>query len=931
MRIIKKVFSLLASALFVLIVSGFLNLRQISPPLVQAHDTDADPCKAIFMVAGKDYTDPVPSPPDPGREGGISDSGQFHFGAQVTGNADLEKGGLLHAYRACVKNAAANGTTTIQGWVWNSNVGFVSFYCKDGKNLSPDGTKNCDNLNDPPIDYETVVLANNRDIRGWAWGDNIGWISMGCDATGKNMGNNCGNTKYGVKIAPSDNFDTNGACTNIAQEGIVNKGDLYGFAFNEAVGWINFCGAHAEFSSGVTATVNIEENKGGDNRIDANGSDSYDVVVAILENGVLKGPTDYRVKINSQWINTLKADQITDPPSPVKAARTPSNGESGILTNCQLSGPSAENFCFVQNKGYVARITSFAPTVEANADKLKLNSLVVSVKDQNNQPVTVKQISAISFPYAFTFAEPVEVLEIRSVRGPNRLFARRGQAEPHTITVETHPASTLPDTNQIRIFTQLYDCSDNFDFLFDDNRNGTLESNEIIDYPYPSTPTQLRPSNIWDDPLRGVCQGKNNTLRDIDKANPSDQPGSGAPLNTYTPSNSSNTVFTAQRFIYGASTQATSIVSEDNALGIQMRVEYEIPQPDGQPSIPVKYFSKKVTDSSLINQGVDVRGDIQSTFVQEASGVTGQRTRSGVGERIAESLKNIRANREIFLRATKQELGKKPPINSPLGTSAVKTFAANELNNLPDSSILYYKRLSTAPDPCQIKFEDSADINMNRKVSIVTQGCDVYINKNIIGAGELGLIALQDFSLAGNRKGGNFYIKNNVTDIMNTHFVGDGSIFSYCDGTECSINQDGRPNFGNQDIKIVLKDQLTITGSLISSNTIGGSEKMLLGDGTKTPDANLAKQYDLNWLRWANTKTAPTSVNQTNCWADIVIFSKQLLSPTHSNSYPTWDSQARNGICFYNFPAEGETGHSIVNINYKAPSKDLKIFNRVAR
>ena len=59
----------------------------------------------------------------------------------------------------------------MRGWVWNQNLGWISLYCKDGKN---DG-RPCGSTN-----YGVNIAANGSAFRGWAWGDNIGWISFDC-------------------------------------------------------------------------------------------------------------------------------------------------------------------------------------------------------------------------------------------------------------------------------------------------------------------------------------------------------------------------------------------------------------------------------------------------------------------------------------------------------------------------------------------------------------------------------------------------------------------------------------------------------------------------------------------------------------------------------------------------------------------------------
>ncbi|MFH1129202.1 MAG: hypothetical protein V1686_00485 [Patescibacteria group bacterium] len=52
-------------------------------------------------------------------------------------------------------------------------------------------------------------------ISGWAWSDNIGWISLNCTNT------DCSNSNYGVTV----NLST---------------GNFSGYAWSDTIGWINF-------------------------------------------------------------------------------------------------------------------------------------------------------------------------------------------------------------------------------------------------------------------------------------------------------------------------------------------------------------------------------------------------------------------------------------------------------------------------------------------------------------------------------------------------------------------------------------------------------------------------------------------------------------------------------------------------------------------
>lgn len=67
-----------------------------------------------------------------------------------------------------------------------------------------------------PFFISLAQEVENGELSGWAWSENIGWISLSCENTGT-----CGTSDYKVQINSS-------------------SGDLSGYAWSENVGWIDF-------------------------------------------------------------------------------------------------------------------------------------------------------------------------------------------------------------------------------------------------------------------------------------------------------------------------------------------------------------------------------------------------------------------------------------------------------------------------------------------------------------------------------------------------------------------------------------------------------------------------------------------------------------------------------------------------------------------
>lgn len=168
-------------------------------------------CYKISLVQNKTETVPV-------LVSGVPNSGTYQFSEPIE-------------YGVCVLKEIAENLL-VQGWTWNTNLGWVSFLCAGGTNSGID----CGST-----PYGVSLNTKTGELSGYAWGDNIGWISIKCKG-GKNGTADCGGVDYGVRVAVADN-------ENGADCGTMKKGDLYGYAWADSVGWMNFCGAHVDLTA----------------------------------------------------------------------------------------------------------------------------------------------------------------------------------------------------------------------------------------------------------------------------------------------------------------------------------------------------------------------------------------------------------------------------------------------------------------------------------------------------------------------------------------------------------------------------------------------------------------------------------------------------------------------------------------------------------
>jgi hypothetical protein len=77
----------------------------------------------------------------------------------------------------------SNSDGALSGWAWNDQIGWISFNCNDLSSSSPCATSN----------YSVSISVTTGDFSGWAWNDIAGWISFNCSNTAT-----CGTVSYYV-------------------------------------------------------------------------------------------------------------------------------------------------------------------------------------------------------------------------------------------------------------------------------------------------------------------------------------------------------------------------------------------------------------------------------------------------------------------------------------------------------------------------------------------------------------------------------------------------------------------------------------------------------------------------------------------------------------------------------------------------------------
>ncbi len=919
-RLALKSLSYLASATMVLLASGFLTLRPVQ------HYPNVPTAQAMGQANCSDITQKLPlysaTPAIPN-----SDAGQFNFDAPGD------------EWQACVNEQptenrifsfgqAIPSAYFLQGWSWNTNFGDVSTNCEGGFNTTGAQQVACGGLN-----YGSYIVedaGNTARIMGFSWNDQIGWIKMGCQGT-TNTGVACGAINYGATIALEDGVD-GGTCPNIT------RGDIFGYVYNDTVGYMNMCGTHIDltnldelpnpFDTSISATVTVDPNgpNNPSNTVFSNGSvaesNYYELDLSVTENGVpitVDGSNpDRRIVVSDPVItNTVKANQVT----PCNDAAD--NPQNPALLACTYGAASVS--AFVPDNAarplMTAFVNSVAPTNDDN--KVIVQSVTIQVRNGADEILTTKTVNIPGGD--LSFAPPVEVTHIAGKDGNGETLIGESfqltadQSTPLAIKAVAQDPNIMNIThNLVLIYSQLYSCTDSFDYIF-----GTPPAGTTI-----TADEQTVPLNRFKS---GVCSTGGKII-DV----------SIKPLNMF--------MGPAYEFLFSVFSKSTAVPvsspDDVNKMAIQTVVNYAL---GGQT---VSYYSRSLQGGAFNEfSGTKVDGNVNLSTISKDP-----EYQSWISAAVGDMFSS---NREPYLRAVKAVLGSKTPmdfgsapdsrggeVGDPNGqTGEIKILKQEDLR----PGILYYKHKNGSQFACTIIITqdpliETTPVRVTGATTLVTEGCNIFIDRDIVAAkngtvqvGNLGIIALADYKLNGTMKGGkggNVYVCNTVTDIE-ANIVAEGSLYGtngdtptncgtvYLNKRRAMLKPDGSPQAANM-TKQLQDKQLTIMGSLMSNNTYGGSTKNppelpLLGDGRIDTDPlrTLSAAQDLNRIRFGRTQSGDFfGDGDTTCWANGYVMSKLITDPLNINDVI---AECDGG--------NGPSSKGTFNLQFRAPLPNQPIFS----
>lgn len=745
-----------------------------------------------------------------------------------------------------------------QGWAWNDNLGFVSFYCGGGTNPSVDIDSG--NGVTPPscgaISYGVTIgpeVAGVRQLSGYAWNEGLGYIEFEDPNPGVGV-------EYGVKLD--------------------SLGNVTGFAWTEAGVWMDFTGLKIQLPGEdielpvddycgdltlrplcMTISPDPDNFFGFDNigtAHIADGVDEYVIDLYLMDTDGVTPLNLANVVVDFSWIDTVKTNQLSGATGNFSGVSTAAGGavlykpihvdatnfasifdtvspghyrlKSGVTTIRSVAPTSNEN---------VSLTTSTEPAFVVNNESFFTNIPgVTTLPIQPNilvlQSVSVK-VGAVAKPPIFPNGKDGANLRFRPAIELSTLFANDREDSilgirgiPTTYKVGATESGSL---NAVGKNVNMY-------LAYDENETITTGDCTVEEAGnFSMTFLKDLAGEVYE-----IGQGPTSSVVSVASLLTTKEISSVATLNVEgeTPCNQAQGPSLYSIINYSQATKGA-----------------------------VRYFSNKLPKiaTEIANPAVVVHGNI---FASSASSPSAEQPVQESGSPLTSGIRDT-INSNITLKLPGFDLT--PSLGGATRSCTITGLGASVSASCP---ISYYT--SSVIEGQNVVTFKGADVTFDlvsrptADWTVVVAGGNIFIDDDIYSATvqkNLAIVAFGPHS-AGCYNKGNIYISSDVTNIQANIFA-DCSVFSYKAGNKAYGTGLDRINntvagkglyqwASTSDMINSLNKQLVVEGSIASFNTVGGADSDELGylrNGfgevyelpTTSEQRMEAQQYDLNYLR----------------------------------------------------------------------------------
>lgn len=815
-------------------------------------------------------------------------------GVNNGGLMDFDEAGVAPAQQACVRMSSSLPgmvPVRVEGWVWNSNLGWVSLYCPGGvgaKNLDIDCGSQAYGVTFTPSggtapDFASVTMS------GYAWGDNIGWISF--NSGFHQMKPTASGANRGLIQASNPAVDRHTWSDSI---GWMDWSSVW-FHWEDTdppmtdpdvLKYISVCSSKDPLVPVLITDPKCTCDLDGTCPIitteakipDANGTDKYMIEIPFVDGGAkvpdtgieecaatsvnmmqtTVGGKPYCARIELTWEDAVDYDQTTAA-SQNQAANPYAANNNGatrkpLLYN--LFGGVAPNFVYSGGSTlWGANVISYAPTSDRNmsSDGMENEKFYYATFDGTLIPdsagyditktgqnlLKLKELKLLFFKYSTGPGVPGECIYGN---------VNVSQCEMRNYMVSGGTTLSFNGLGKTDTLTYRQDGKE-LNFI-----NVTSPDNALT-FHYKGVPkVGFTPGTMKIEGFTGLQDSSVYRLKLINPPFPEDTESEASPY-FQDLGGSSDTDWLGQLF----SDTPGQTLSANAGPFFYSKVSYAVP---GAPAGPTytKYFSTKlprIKAGLLLNPVAKIQGNVYVTdFGQKASDVS------------LRSLGNISSNlrREAIVRNVAKYLSGYTAAISP-GNKTVTTGTATAiagLNELVTDKVFYVK-------DGDLTINCGATCTFDKNVTFIVENGDIFVNSNILsstGNTQVGLIAIRN--LEGNVKNQGFlYLDQDVTWLQNVQVYLDRVVQSYDSGVAVTADANGFVKYGGDDYarQAMFRNQVVIEGTISSMNGIGNASRNPATDengeaaggttycSTYNPGGSLsgicrARLVDLNYLRY---------------------------------------------------------------------------------
>ncbi len=167
-----------------------------------------------------------------------SSAGPISFNCDATNPSGISKCG---ASNYSVTN---DGMGDLGGWAWNDNIGWISFFWGNESAVPSSTLSFTCNISANPS-HCGVWIDGTGAFNGWAWNDVVGWIDFNCGNSEKSM---CGTSRFGVVTSWFATSTTGTLDSKTFDTGVANGAQLNSFMWKGKLNTLSNSAVAFEFA-----------------------------------------------------------------------------------------------------------------------------------------------------------------------------------------------------------------------------------------------------------------------------------------------------------------------------------------------------------------------------------------------------------------------------------------------------------------------------------------------------------------------------------------------------------------------------------------------------------------------------------------------------------------------------------------------------------